>query len=184
MKDALTIHRALLGWEAVHEIVRLPIAMGHADELPKALGLPAERCLVTRVFSCGDVFRGPRLLTGVIVPAGGRPSTEAVRLATGARVVRPARAGLINSVTEYAADLVCPLLLPDSMRLLIDRRLMDDHAGDDVVYTATGEPSTALGIRGRSLYELCGATPVDLFHPSEKGHASRPNTPEFRHPVA
>ncbi|WP_067450681.1 aminoacyl-tRNA deacylase [Actinomadura macra] len=184
MKDALAIHRALLGWEAAHEIVRLPIAMGHADELPKALGLPADRCLVTRVYSCGEAFRGHRFLAGVIVQAGARPSAEAVRLATGARLVRPARADLINAVTEYAADLVCPLLLPDSMPLLIDQHLVDDLPGDDVVYTATGEPSTALGIRGRSLYMLCEAKPVNLFQPSARDRTSRPNTPDFRHPVA
>ncbi|MCQ0017650.1 hypothetical protein [Actinomadura madurae] len=59
MKDALVIHRALLEWEAVHEIVRLPVAMGNADELPKALGLPADRCLVTRVYSCEDARGRP-----------------------------------------------------------------------------------------------------------------------------
>ncbi len=64
MKDALAIHRALLEWEAVHEIVRLPVAMAHADELPKALGLPAERCLVTRVYSCDDDRRGRRFSPG------------------------------------------------------------------------------------------------------------------------
>ncbi|MFS2292667.1 MAG: hypothetical protein FWJ90_08165, partial [Actinomadura sp.] len=88
MKDALTIHRALLEWEAVHEIVRLPFALARADELPRALGLPPERCLVTRVHSCddhrGEHRGGRRFLTAVIVPAGGRPSAEAVRRAVGA----------------------------------------------------------------------------------------------------
>jgi len=164
MKDALVIHRALLAWETVHEIVRLPIAMAHADELPKALGLPAERCLVTRVFACNDVFRGRRFLTGAIVPAGARPHAEVVRRAVGARLIRPARPDLVNAVTEYAAGHVCPLLLPESMPLLIDQRLVAcPPAGDEVVYTATGEPSTALGIPGRSLFALCHAKPIDLF---------------------
>ncbi|TDD73253.1 aminoacyl-tRNA deacylase [Actinomadura rubrisoli] len=166
MKDALAIHRALLEWEAVHEIVRLPIAIADADELPKALGLPADRCLVTRVYACNDVFGTGRFLAGVIVPAGARPPTEAVRLAVGARNIRPARADLVNAVTEYAAGLVCPLLLPSSMPLLIDRRAVDGLPGDDVVYTATGEASTALGIRGRTLYALSQAKPVDLLSPA------------------
>ncbi|TDD68133.1 hypothetical protein E1293_37335 [Actinomadura darangshiensis] len=165
MKDALAIHRALLEWEAVHEIVRLPVAMAHADELPKALGLPAERCLVTRVYACDSVRRGPRFLAGVILPAGVRPPAEAVRLSVGARTVRPANANVVNAVTEYAAGLVCPLLLPDSMPLLIDHRLVDGLPADDVVYTATGEASTALGIRAGSLYALCHAKPVDLAAP-------------------
>lgn len=164
MKDALVIHRALLEREAVHEIVRLPVAMAHADELPRALGLPADRCLVTRVYSCEDV-RGRPFLTGVIVPAGGRPSAEAVRLTAGARAARPAHADVVNAVTEYAAGLVCPLLLPDSISLLIDRRLTDRLPADEVVYTATGEASTALGIRAGTLYALCHAKPADLLAP-------------------
>lgn len=162
MKDALAIHRALLEWETVHEIVRLPIGLSHADELPKALGLPADRCLVTRVYDCDDMRPGHRFLTGVIVPAGARPDPAAIRRAVGARSLLPARPDVINSATEYAADLVCPLLLPDTMPLLIDHRLVDGLRGDDVVYTPTGEPSTALGIRGQNLYSLCQAKPVDL----------------------
>lgn len=72
---------------------------------------------------------------------------------------------MVNAVTEYAAGLVCPLLLPDSMPLLIDHRLVDGLHADDVVYTATGEASTALGIRAGSLYALCHAKPVDLHVP-------------------
>lgn len=179
MKDALAIHRALLEWETVHEIVRLPIALAGADELPKVLGLPAVRCLVTRVYVCDDVRPRHRFLTGVIVHAGERPAAEAVRHAVGARGVRPAHAGVVNAVTEYAAGLVCPLLLPDDMLLLIDQRVVDALPEDDVVYTATGEASTALGIRGRTLYALCQAKPVDLRGPSSSARGGGP-----RHPLA
>lgn len=177
MKDALTIHRALLEWEAVHEIVRLPVALAHADELPRALGLPPERCLVTRVYSCDGVYRGRRFLAGVIVPAGERPSMEAVRLTIGAETVHPAHADVVNAVTEYAAGLVCPLLLPDDMPLLIDQRVIDALPADDVVYTATGEASTALGIRGRTLYALSHAKPADLSAPAPTTHAPRHPVP-------
>ncbi|MBO2461307.1 aminoacyl-tRNA deacylase [Actinomadura violacea] len=213
MKDALTLHRALLEWEAVHEIVRLPIGIAHADELPKALGLPADRCLVTRVFTCDDDSggghggghggglggglgrggprrdrgRGRRFLAGVIVRAGDRPPGEAVRRAMGAARVVPARADLVNAVTEYAAGLVCPLLLPESMPLLIDQRLADGPPGPDVVYTPTGEPSTALGIRGHDLAALCQAKPVDLAAvpdlPAPGPRRGAANTPDRRRPV-
>ncbi len=76
---------------------------------------------------------------------------EAVRRTVGARTVRPAHPDLVNAATEYAANLVCPLLLPDTMPLLVDHRLVDGLNSDDVVYTATGEASTALGIRGAPL---------------------------------
>jgi len=173
MKDALAIHRALLERETLHEIVRLPIAIAHADELPKALGLPPDRCLVTRVYACNDVYRGERFLTGVIVAAGSRPSTERIRQAVGARLIRQARANLVNAVTEYAAGLVCPLLLPESMPLLIDEDTVGGLPVDDVVYTATGEASTALGIRALDLYALCGAKPVSLSASSPPSAAAR-----------
>lgn len=175
MKDALTIHRALLERETLHEIVRLPAAIANADELPRSLGLPAGRCLVTRVYACNDVHRGSRFLVGVIVPAGVRPPAERVRLAVGARLIRPARPDLVNTVTEYAAGLVCPLLLPESMPLLIDEETVGELPVDDVVYTATGEASTALGIRALDLFALSGAKPVDLSTGRRGGeHAAKP----------
>jgi prolyl-tRNA editing enzyme YbaK/EbsC (Cys-tRNA(Pro) deacylase) len=184
MKDALAIHRALLEWETLHEIVRLPVAMTTADELPKALGLPAERCLVTRVYACEGGRRGRRLLAGVIVPAGGRPRAEMVRRAVGARTVRPARPDLVNAVTEYAAGLVCPLLLPESMPLLIDPLSAGGADADDVVYTATGEASTALGIRRGSLYALCRARPMDMVPATPLPSPAAPPAPPAAAPPA
>jgi prolyl-tRNA editing enzyme YbaK/EbsC (Cys-tRNA(Pro) deacylase) len=162
MKDALAIHRMLLERETLHEIVRLPSAIANADELPRA-GLPPERCLATSVYAfTGSERCTAGYLAAVIVPAGTAVGSESVRRVLGARTVWPARADLINTVTDYAAGLVCPLLLPESMTVLIDRRLVDRLRGDDVVYTATGEPCTALGIRALDLYASCGAEPVDL----------------------
>ncbi|RFU43629.1 hypothetical protein DZF91_00160 [Actinomadura logoneensis] len=166
MKDALTIHRALLGGETRHEIVRLPFGIATADELPDALGLPAERCLVTRVLACEDAYRGDRFLAGAVVCAGRQPLPDAVRREVGARLVRPARADTVNAVTEYAAGLVAPLLLPSTMPLLIDRRIIESRSPDDVVYTPTGEASTALGIRVADLCALTSAKPCDLMPPS------------------
>lgn len=163
MKDALTIHRALLGGETRHEIVRLPYGIATADELPEALGLPAGRCLVTRVYACEDVYRGDRFLAGALVPAGRQPLLDAVRREVGARLVRPARADAVNAVTEYAAGLVSPLLLPPAMPLLIDQWIIEERSPDDVVYTPTGEPSTALGIRVADLCALTSAKPCVLL---------------------
>jgi prolyl-tRNA editing enzyme YbaK/EbsC (Cys-tRNA(Pro) deacylase) len=165
MKDALAIHRMLLERETLHEIVRLPNPIASADDLPKA-GLPAGRCLSTRIYTftprAARTGRGHRL-AAVIVLAGAAVGTEPVRLALGARTIRPAGADLINSVTDFAAELVCPLLLPDSVTVLIDRRVGDRLQDDDVVYTATGESWTALGIRAADLRTASGARPVDLM---------------------
>jgi Cys-tRNA(Pro)/Cys-tRNA(Cys) deacylase len=164
MKDALAIHRMLLERETLHEIVRLPIPITNADDLPKA-GLPAGRCLATRVYSLTTrttlTTRGHRL-AAVIVVAGATVGTEPIRRALGARTIRPAGADQINSVTEFAAELVCPVLLPMSMSVLIDQWVSDRLHNDDVVYTATGESWTALGIRAADLLSASGARPVDL----------------------
>lgn len=162
MKDALAIHRMLLECEAQHEIVRLPGPISDADELPKTLGLEAARCLATRVYACTDAGRGRRFLAGVIVTAGARPPTLPIRLALGARQLRRPRPDMVNRVTRYAADLVCPLLLPETMPLLIDEQIIGRPHIDDVIYTATGEPLNALGIRALDLYALSGAKPVSL----------------------
>src|SRR3954462_15027368 len=128
MKDALAIHRMLLERETLHEIVRLASAIANADELPRA-GLPPERCLATSVYAfTGSERRTPGYLA-VIVLAGTAVGADSMRRVLGARTVRPARPDLINAVTDYAAGLVCPLLLPASMTVLIDRRLVDRLRG-------------------------------------------------------
>ncbi|HXA62917.1 MAG TPA: YbaK/EbsC family protein [Streptosporangiaceae bacterium] len=163
MKDALAIHRMLLEREVHHEIVRLPRAIANADELPEVLGLRAGRCLVTRVFAVvprSSAF--PAHLSVVIMRAGSTPRFGGLREALDAHTVRTAGTDLINATTDYAAGLVGPLLLPDDMPIFIDQDVIDDLGVDDVVYTATGEPSTALGIRTLDLYAICGAKPIDL----------------------
>ncbi|MGI8333368.1 aminoacyl-tRNA deacylase [Actinomadura scrupuli] len=169
MKDALAIHRMLLERETLHEIVRLPRAIAHADELPEVLGLPPGRCLATRVYAFSITSSVHRFLVAVVVEAGFVPCHESVERALGAHSVRPAPADLVNGETEYAADLVAPLLLPESVKILIDQRIVDVVPEDGVAYTATGEPCTALGIRALDLFTLSGAEPVDLGKVDEVG---------------
>ncbi|MCW2884016.1 MAG: hypothetical protein QOE54_1897 [Streptosporangiaceae bacterium] len=169
MKDALAIHRLLLERETLHEIVRLPRAIAHADELPEVLGLPPGRCLATRVYAFSTTSSVQRFLAAVVVEAGSAPSWESLRRALGAHSVRPAPADLVNHATEYAADLVAPLLLPQSMKILIDQHIVNVLHDDGVAYTVTGEPCTALGIRTRDLFALSGAKPVDLGKVEEVG---------------
>src|ERR687895_904597 len=162
MRDALAIHRMLLEREILHEIVRLPRAIANADELPKVLGLPAKHCLATHVYQVDPAPQGERHLAAVVVTAAARLKVESLLGPLGAKEVRAAAPGEVNAATEYAAGLVAPLLLPDDMPLLIEQRVIDALHIDDVVYTATGESRTALGIRALDLFALSGAKPVDL----------------------
>lgn len=152
MRGTLDVHRELLARAVPHEIVRLPRPVFTADELPDALGVPAAHCLAVRLF---EVDGAP---VAVLLPVGAEPDTEAILAAVHGDTIRPAAAGVVNLVTDYAAGLVAPLPLPDGVPLLADVAV----GGADVVYTPTGETATALGIRGEALLAAAGAQHAEV----------------------
>src|SRR5690349_7862972 len=101
MLDALDVHRSLLAREVPHEVVRLPRLVLSADELPTALDLPASRCVAVRMYLADEAP------VAVIVRAGELPHPGAVLAAAGARSLRPARPDAVNTITDFAAPLVC-----------------------------------------------------------------------------
>ncbi|MGH3319702.1 MAG: YbaK/EbsC family protein [Streptosporangiaceae bacterium] len=160
MRDVLDIHRMLLEDETHHEIVRLRRVIASSDELPEVLGLPERQCLAVRVYAAD------KRLVALAVRAGDHPSLPALRAAAGARRVRPAAPHVVNSVTDYAAGLVAPVLLPDRVEPLIDSRIVDEAGAADVVYVPTGDGGTALGIRVVDLAAVSGARPIALTLPA------------------
>jgi prolyl-tRNA editing enzyme YbaK/EbsC (Cys-tRNA(Pro) deacylase) len=155
MKDALDVHRSLLAREIPHEVVRLPRLVLSADEIPDALGLPSERCVVVRIYHVDDGT------AAVIVRAGETPHPGAVLAALGARTLRLARPDEVNALTDFAAPLVSPVLLPDSIRVLADACV--GHI--DVVYAPTGDSGTVLGISSRWLLTASRAGVAELCLP-------------------
>lgn len=155
MKDALDVHRSLLAREVPHEIVRLPRLVLSADEVADALGLPPDRVVVARIYHADEG------LAAVLVRAGELPHPGAVLAALGARAMQAATPDIINAHTDFAAALVCPVLLPDTIAVIADSCV--GHA--DVVYTATGDGGTALGIPSRWLLTASGATVAELCRP-------------------
>ena len=145
MRGALEVHQALLAAGVPHEVVRLDSRITVADELPRALGLPAG-CLAVR---CYVVSRdGERdAVVAVLVPAGRTPAPGPLLEALGARSLRPAGVAEVNAATDCAAGLVCPVGLPPEVALLADAAV----GATDVVYTPIGEGGLALGIRTRDL---------------------------------
>lgn len=156
MKGALDIHRDLLGKDVPHEIIRLRRPVLDADDLPDALGIDADSCVAVRVY----VLDGQLIAVGV--PAGRLPDPQALLLATGASTLRPATGPEINAATDYSAGLVAPLLLPRTIPFYVDARV----GLSDVVYTATGDTGTALGIATAELLVSSGARVADLLIPS------------------
>ena len=155
MLDALDVHRALLARDIPHEVVRLPQLVLSADEIPEAMGLPASRCVAVRLYLADDKP------AAVIVRAGELPHPGAVLAALGARTLRVARPDLVNQITDFAAPLVCPVLLPDSVPVLADSCV--GHT--DVVYAPTGDSGTVLGIASRWLLTASRASVAELCAP-------------------
>jgi prolyl-tRNA editing enzyme YbaK/EbsC (Cys-tRNA(Pro) deacylase) len=152
MKGALDIHRELLGKDIPHEIVRLPRVVLQADEIPDALGIDPDQVVQVRLYRTDD------RMFAVAVPAGRAPQLDALMLAAGSPAVRAATAREVNEATDYAAGLVAPLLLPDAVPLFVDARI----GRHDVVYTATGDTGTALGIATADLLMTSRARVADL----------------------
>lgn len=165
MKDALAIHRWLLAHQVHHEIVRLPRPMTCADELPETLSAAPGRCLMVTVFEVATRIGGEAVVA-VASSVAHPPRPGAVGGLLGVRQVRPAPAHVVNAATDYADGLVCPLLLPESLPMLIDDRL---RADTEVVFTATGERHTALSIRALDLLTLLPGKMVDLRSPRPRG---------------
>ncbi|MFF5205213.1 aminoacyl-tRNA deacylase [Streptosporangium sp. NPDC000396] len=157
MKDALAIHRWLLAHQVHHEIVRLPRAMTSADELPELLSASPATCVAVTVFEV--TTRIGREPVAVVASVGSPPQPGPIGGVLGARRVRPASAFTVNSATDYAAGLVCPLLLPEELPVLVDERLAGSA---EFVYTPTGERRTALLIRADHLLTLVSGKTIDL----------------------
>jgi len=155
MLDALDVHRSLLAREVPHEVVRLPRLVLSADEIPEAMGLPASRCIAVRMYVADERH------VAVIVRAGELPHPGAVLAAVGARTLRSTRAELVNQITDFAAPLVCPVLLPATVTVLADSCV--GHS--DVVYAPTGDGGTVLGIPSRWLLTASRAAVAELCAP-------------------
>jgi Cys-tRNA(Pro)/Cys-tRNA(Cys) deacylase len=160
MKDALAIHQWLLAHQIHHEIVRLPRTLTCSDDLPEVLGVAPGTCATVTVLEI--TIRGRTEPVAVVSAVGTPPSPQVVGALLGAREVTLASAFVVNSVTDYAAGLVCPLLLPDELTVIIDQRLMSGLGPDEYVHTVTGERRTALRLRAIHLFTLIGGKPLDL----------------------
>ena len=155
MLDALDVHRALLAREIPHEIVRLPRLVLAADEIPEALGLPPTRCVAVRMYLADE------RPVAVIVRAGAVPHPGALLAATGARAITSAAPDVVNRITDFAAPLVSPVLLGDDVTVLADSCV----GQVEVVYAATGDSGTALGIPTRFLLTASRAAASELCAP-------------------
>jgi Cys-tRNA(Pro)/Cys-tRNA(Cys) deacylase len=162
MLGPLDIHHYLLAHDVHHEIVRLPRPAASAACLAEVLGLAPRRCLAVHPFHAatadGDV------LVLVLAPADVRPDLpslirqlgEVLRDQLGPNAaLAPAGADLVSGRTDYLAGHLAPLLLPPEVLVVATQGVVELAA--TIVYTATGDGGTALGIGAADVLNLSHA---------------------------
>jgi Cys-tRNA(Pro)/Cys-tRNA(Cys) deacylase len=174
MLGPLDIHQYLLQHDVHHEIVRLPRPAASAEHLAEVLGITPRRCLAIHPFHAltpdGDV------LVLVLAPADAATAAEELigvlgellRDHLGPEVaLSVAGADLISSHTDYLAGHLAPLLLPPDVLVVATSGVVD--LATSIIYTATGDGGTALGIGATDLLSLSHAIVLpasQAFHPN------------------
>jgi hypothetical protein len=165
MLGPLDIHQYLLAHDVHHEIVRLPRPAASAENLAEVLDISPRRCVAVQPFHAATP--DGEVLVLLLVPAdeaagpghaaGYAPAlAELLRDSLGPEaVLAPAGADLVSSHTDYLAGHLAPLLLPPDVIVVALQAIVD--LATSIVYTATGDGGTALGIRAIDLLNLCRA---------------------------
>jgi Cys-tRNA(Pro)/Cys-tRNA(Cys) deacylase len=175
MLGPLDIHQYLLEHDVHHEIVRLPRPAASAEHLAEVLGVTPRRCLAIHPFHAltadGDV------LVLVLAPAEEEPDTAALvptlrdllhdRLGPDADL-SVAGAALVSRRTDYIAGHLAPLLLPADVIVVSTRGVLD--LATSIIYTATGDGGTALGIGATDLLNLSRAIVLPADDPTDSGY--------------
>jgi Cys-tRNA(Pro)/Cys-tRNA(Cys) deacylase len=172
MLGPLDIHQYLLQHDVHHEIVRLPRPAANAEHLAEVLGITPRRCLAIHPFHAltpnGDV------LVLVLAPADAAPDGAELIVALGellrdhlgpAVELTVAGADLISSHTDYLAGHLAPLLLPPEVIVVTTSGVVD--LATSIIYTATGDGGTALGIGATDLVNLSHAIVLPASDPKQ-----------------
>ena len=156
MRGPLDLSRELLQAEVAHEFIHLHRRIDDAVELPEVLGVPRTSCVGVRL------YLAETRTVAALVPAGSVPATTAVARAARAPTLRalsdPAK---VCALTDCHPNLVPPVGLSREFRIVAD----DALRGAEVVFTPTGDGSTALKIRSDDLLALTGAAVAPLVEP-------------------
>lgn len=155
MRGPIDVTRELLAADVAHEIVHLRRRIDDAAELPGVLGVASRSCLAVRL------YESDRGLVAALVPADRAPATTALARAAGAERVTTSDPRRVSALTDFHPSLVAPVGLPEGVTTVADAALRDA----DVVYTPTGDGSTALKIHAGDLLSITGATLAALVEP-------------------
>jgi prolyl-tRNA editing enzyme YbaK/EbsC (Cys-tRNA(Pro) deacylase) len=144
MRTSVDVHNFLLDRDVPHELVTLRGRLrspGRMARIAAVLGLPTEQ--VGKVI----LLEARKRLVAVLVASDQEPDLGRV-----ARAVPTARLSEVPSerateLTEFLAEAIPPVGLPEGTRVIIDRPLADQ----EVLYFAGGEATSMLKIRATDL---------------------------------
>ncbi len=172
MLGPLDIHQYLLEHDVHHEIVRLPRPAASAEHLAEVLGVTPRRCLAIHPFHAftpdGEV------LVLVLSPADEEPHPPTLMAALHDVLrdrlgpdteISVAGAALVSRRTDYFAGHLAPLLLPADVIVVSTQGVLD--LATSIIYTATGDGGTALGIGATDLLNLTRAIVLPSDGPTD-----------------
>jgi Cys-tRNA(Pro)/Cys-tRNA(Cys) deacylase len=148
MRTSVDVHNFLLERDVPHELVPVRGRLRSPDRMAAVLGLPPEQ--VGRVTVLAGSKKG---LVAVLVPAGRSADLRRVAVAVPSPTLVELTSEQVAERTDYLAEAVPPVGLPNGTRVIMDRTL----AEQEVLYFAGGEPSTMLKIRPADLVRAAEA---------------------------
>jgi Cys-tRNA(Pro)/Cys-tRNA(Cys) deacylase len=147
MRTSVDVHNFLLERDIPHELVPVRGRLRSPDRTASVLGLPPEQ--VGRVI----VLEASRGLVAVLIAAGSDPDLRRVAVAAPTPTLGELGPDQVAERTDFLAEAVPPVGLPNGTRVIMDRALADQ----EVLYFAGGEPSTLLKIRPDDLVRATAA---------------------------
>ncbi|HEX2030443.1 MAG TPA: YbaK/EbsC family protein [Actinomycetota bacterium] len=147
MRTSVDVHNFLLERDVPHELVPTRGRLRSPARTAAVLGLPPEQ--VGRV----ALFEAEEGLVAALVPAGRDADGGAAGAAAARSIVRAVPEDRGTELTEFLAEALPPVALPEGTAVVIDEALR----GQQVLYFPGGEPSTMLKIRPSDLVRATGA---------------------------
>lgn len=146
MRTSVDVHNFLLERDVPHELVPTRGRLRSPARTAAVLGLPPEEVGRVALFEADDG------LVGALVPAGRDADARAVGAAAGRTILRAVPEDRATELTEFLAEALPPVGLPQGTAVVIDEAL----AAQEVLYFPGGEPSTMLKIRASDLVRATG----------------------------
>ncbi|MGH2692147.1 MAG: aminoacyl-tRNA deacylase [Actinomycetota bacterium] len=147
MRNSVDVHNFLLERQVSHELVPVRGRFRSPDRIAAVLGLEPEQ--VGKVVVLG----ASKGLVAVLVSSNREPDLRRVAIAVPTPTLRELTTDEITDATDFLAESVPPVGLPEGTRAIMDQGL----AGQQVLYFSGGEGSTLLKIRPDDLRGAIGA---------------------------